>query len=146
MKLAVNKLGLIGAIIGIISIFTPWVEYYSMPGPPTWGDNLLALSSHNLFELWFPAVVFMISSLFALISTLSFIGQASGIILFINSFYAVNSSGFEDTMHFTFGLIIGIVSMSLLLLGIVYPFWKRNRTDGIRILDRIMTFTPEKST
>ena len=143
MKFHVNILALIGAFIGIISIICPWVYYYSMPGPPDTGDDLLQLlSNHSGFSL--PASLFILSTLLALISPLSFIGQLYSITLFPPVLERINSDTFEDGASYAyFGIALGIISIIILVISILLPLRKKSTENKTCILDRILTFNPQ---
>jgi hypothetical protein len=144
---AVNVLCLCGAVIGIASVFCTW-SFLVSSGEIIASTSLVEHLDPYPFSpgLWFlGSVIFLAGTVIALFTTLSGFVQFAGIVVYVEAIRerAAELEGIPAS-DFAFGvglgLMMGVVSSSVILFSMVLPAGQGLRTGPATLLDRILVF------
>jgi hypothetical protein len=136
-KLSVNVLGLLGAIIGVVAIFLAWLEAGGMTA------DLMDAFDMSSSELgYIAAVVFIIGTVVAFLSSIGFILQLAGVAAW-GLWFADTYKGLSG-VDLGIGFYLGIVSAVIVLVSIVKPLGPGLMHGPYRKMQRFMVFTRAK--
>jgi len=136
--LSVNLLCLVGAIIGVIAIFSTWITVGFM----FWTNDMNLIDVFNQVDsssdFWLPAVLCLIGVVVAFISPLGGIMQIIGVPLFISAF----ASHADGDLPSGIGAYLALVGAVVVLVSLLYPVGIGYRQRPVGILSRVLTFSP----
>jgi hypothetical protein len=135
MMARINLLGLVGAITGIVAIFSTWL-------------GLGHLITFNLIDVlndvsangiaWYSAVLFITGTLVALLSSVGGVLQVGGVSLWW--YYVLRES---DKIPSKVGSYIGLISAIIVLASMVRPLGPGLMKGPFELKSRLLVFTRE---
>jgi hypothetical protein len=148
----VNLLCLIGASIGVVALFTAWInEPPSMPGPPsiTLEPSIVYMVT-NQYLYWGISAAFLIGTIAAFASPLGGILQSASLIAFAVGIVESGSDpwldGIDPQQTLSVGMCLGIVSCTLVMTSLFSPLGTGSlrpvKPRKIRLMERLLTITP----
>jgi len=136
MKLNVNLLGLVGAVIGVVAIFLAWLEAGGMTA-----DLRDALDMPSSELGYTAAIIFIVGTVIALVSSIGFILQLAGVAAWA-MWFSDTYQGFSG-VNLGVGFYLGIVSAVIVLVSLVKPMGIGMK-GPYTLKQRLMVFTPVK--
>lgn len=120
---SVNVLCLLGAIVGIVSLFLPWCVL--VDGPNELGRSLLAFMVDSrglpLEPMFVAALMFITGTVVAFLFPAASAVQAAGVVLFLQTFMAFPDSIMGWHYELSSGFYAGILSSAMVLAGLLRP-------------------------
>jgi hypothetical protein len=148
MRVRLNLLCLVGAGIGIASLFATWVGTYyrimSIPGSlivnyPISYNVLdvvgLGPGEHSWHEFWLPCLIYLIGTLAALATPLAGVVQAFG----VSTFFLALRDQYGDFEPRTIGPCLAVVSVIVVLASLIRPVGWGYRAGQVDLVRRLLS-------
>ena len=142
----VNVLGLVGAVIGVVAVFSVWYSTFFLP---YWPPGRVYISM-NLIDVlnewpayhiaWFSGVIFIIATLGTFVSPSGGILQIAGVMLWWT--YVFQASG---KMPSEIGSYVGLASAVISLTSIVRPIGPGLAKGPFSFRNRLLIFSGWRS-
>ena len=121
---SVNVLCLLGAIVGVVSLFLPWV--ITGEGLSEIGVSLarMTMEIHGVPSdpMLISALVFITGTVIAFMFPVAFAVQAAGIVLFLTAFLDNSASPpLEYYYELSLGFYLGVLSLAMVIAGLLHP-------------------------
>ena len=150
MRVRLNLLCLVGAGIGIASLFVTWVgtDYRIMSNPGILIENypvsynvldLVGFGSgeHSWHEFWLPCLIYLIGTLAALATPIAGVVQASG----VSAFFLALRAEYGDFAPLTPGPCLAVVSVIVVLASLIRPVEWGYRAGRVDLARRLLAIS-----
>lgn len=137
-RLRLNILCLVGAIIGVVAVFSTWITIGFM----FWSREMNLIDLYNQVgsssDFYLPAVLLLIGAVVAFVSPLGGILQVVGAPLFFSAF----ASNSENALPSGLGPYLAIVGALIVLGSLMYPVGIGYRQKPAGVIGRLFTISP----
>ena len=129
----INALGLVGAVIGVVAIFSTWFTYIVVHDL-----NLVDVVDHldKQSKHYLPALLFILGTVIAFISPTGGLVQIAGVGYWFARFWSDNSE-----LPSEIGSYLGLVSAVIVLASLARPVGIGYQSKPIGIIGRLVTIS-----
>ncbi len=132
----VNALCFIGAVIGVIAIFSVWMSSIFILWYRDWNLFNVVSDLNSSTRFWLPALLFILGTVVAFISPLGGLAQVAGICIWFSDTVA-----FADKLPSKIGPYLGIISAVIVLVSAVKPVGLGYQSKPTGALGRLLTIS-----
>jgi hypothetical protein len=145
IKLRINILCLIGAIIAVVASILPWLNNLLSLSA---GESPIDLAFSFHYSKWnglqLTSIIFVLGAFVAFFTPLGGIVQLTGVLFFIATVNAINNEIFAiyafNRFSIEWNIAFGIVSASISIVSMMIPLGIGFKGHSINFSDRLLTF------
>jgi len=145
-RLQMNMLCILGAIIGLLSVYETWNYHASVCAARGMDDqsrNLLEVI-YDMNSFPFPGILFVLGTIVTFYSPLGGIFQCIGVVSFGALYLAAHGTFSDHWGGVGFGFILGIISTMVVLISLIRPMGIGLENDSFGLKGRLLTISKVK--
>ena len=137
-RVRLNILCLVGAVIGVIAVFSTWITVGFM----FWSREMNLIDVYNQVnsssDWWLPVVLCLIGAVISFVSPLGGVLQLIGAPLYISVF----ASDADGRLPSGIGPYLALASAVIVLASLIYPVGLGYRQKPVGVIGKLLTISP----